>query len=227
MTQLGEALVFYLKYMAEMERLYGIPEQYGGEEPNLTEPGDAAHVREMARGVGAAACEKAADFLELCGKGIVDHFTGLGAAIANKRKRAYVLREWYWWVHVRPPSARGGWFSCAVFVSAPPEIRISLDKDVCGVVVPYIWLKGGRKAADAVSTILSGWSLSRAGEGLVDDNGAVALARIPIKPQPTESFNVESDRLVDEVARTVARIGTKQMKAIAKFVAGLKKSDKD
>jgi hypothetical protein len=223
MMPLGKAMVFHLKYMAEMNRIYGHDE---GEEPDLTGLDDAEHVREMARTVGAAAYEETADFLELCGKGIENHFIGLGIAmLANKRKRAYVVRNWAWEAGVQVSSVPGGSFYCGVFVSAPPEVRISMENDACGVVVPWLWSSGGRKAEDAVWKIVGGWADSRAGEGLVDDRGTVALARIPIKAKPPESFDVDRDQLVNEVMKTFARIGAEETRAIASFVAGLQEPD--
>ncbi len=207
-------------------RLYsgGLLEE--GEERDLTGLENAEHVLEMARIVGAAASEQMADFLELCGKGIVDHFTGLGIeTLAKKRTRAYIVRNWQSAVTLQVSSVPGGKFWCGVSVNAPPNVRISLAKDVCGVVVPWLWSKGGRKGEDAIWKILGGWADSRAGEGLVNDKGTVALARIPIKAQPPESFDVDREPLIAEVMKTIARIGAEQTKAIASFVAGLNGSE--
>jgi hypothetical protein len=213
--------------MAEMNRLYGEPE-YEGEEPDLTGLDDAEHVREMARTVGAAAYEQAADFLELCAKAIEKHFISLGiATLAKQKKRAYVVRNWGWNTEVHVSSVPGGSFWCGVWVTAPPEVRISMEKDACGVVVPSLWSKGGRKGEDAACQILGDRPHSRSGGGLIDDKGSVALACIPIKPQPPESFDVDRDQLIAEVMQTFARIGAKQTKAIARFVAGLKEPDED
>ena len=224
MTPLGKPLVFYLKYMAEMDRLYGNPE-YDGEEPDLTGLDKTEQVREMARTVGAAAFEQAADFLELCGKGIENYFTGLGiATLTKKRKRAYVVRDWWWGAGVQVPSVPGG-FSCGVSLTAPSEIRISIDNDVCGIVVPWLWSNGGRKGEDAICKILGGWHHSRAGEGLVGDTGSVALACIPIKAQPAESFDVDRELLIGAVMKTIARIGAEQTTAIASFAARLNQTD--
>lgn len=84
MTQLGKPLVFYLKYYAEMQRLYE-PEYEGGD-PDLTDLDDAEQVRGKVLAVGAAASEQAADFLELCGKGIGDHIAALGLARIEKKR---------------------------------------------------------------------------------------------------------------------------------------------
>jgi hypothetical protein len=107
------------------------------------------------------------------------------------------------------------------------DSHISLAKDVCGLVVPCLWSKGGRHGADAVRVIMEGLADSRTGEGLVNSRGTIALACIPFKAQPPESFDVDRDPLIAEVMKIITRIGAKQTKAIAKFVAGLKESDED
>jgi hypothetical protein len=224
MTPLGKPLVFYLKYMAEMNRLY-YPEDHGGER-DLTGLNDAEQVLEMARTVGAAAHEQVADFLELCGRGIEAHFTGLRiATLTSRSRRATAVRDWQWGAQVNVSSVPGGGFTCGVHVTAPPEIHRQMENGACGVVVPYLWSKGGRKGEEAVWQILGGWPHSRAGEWLFSDRGAVALACIPIKAQPTEGFDVDREQLIAEVMKTIARIGAKETKAIAKYVAGLKESD--
>ncbi len=64
MTPLGKALVFYLKYMAEMDRLYA--DLAEGEERDLTGLEDAEQLLERARSVGDAASNEVVDFLGLC-----------------------------------------------------------------------------------------------------------------------------------------------------------------
>lgn len=226
MTPLGKPLVFYLKYMAEMNHLCS-PEYYGGE-PDLNALENPEQIREMARIVGDVACEQVADFLELCGRKIEEHFNGLGIAKLEKKKsRAYMLGYWEWGARVYVSSLPRDWFWCGVDVSAPPEIQVSMDNDACGVVWPIIWSKGGRKGADAVWDILGGWPHSRSGEGLVKEKGSVALACIPIKAQPPDSFDVDRDQLIAAVMKTIARIGAEETEAIVKFVASLKGSEED
>ena len=220
MTSLGEPAVFYLKNMAEMNHLC-YPEHWG--EPDLTGLDDAEHVQEMARSVGAAACEQVADFLALCGKTIEDHFNRMKIAkLAKRRTRAFVKNYWEWGTRIYVSSVRKGWFSCGATVSAPPVIPITLKKDVCGVVVPWVWSKGGRNAAHAVSIIVRG-TKGCPSEWL--GNGTVALSSIPIKARPPASFEVDRDQLITEVMKSIARIGPKETRAIANFVAGRKLSD--
>jgi len=223
MTQLGKPLVFYLKYAAEMNRLYGHDE---GEEPDLTGLEDAEQVREMVRTVGAAASEQAADFLALCGKEIEDLFAKTGSATLTKKKtRSYVVEHWSWEGKFAVPPVPAGSFWCGVMLVTQPDTRIVLPKDTYGLVVPWIWTKGGRRGAEAVWKILGGWPHSRGGEGLVDESATIALAAIPVKAQPPESFDVDRDLLIGEVVKTFGRIGEKATTAIASFVAGLNEPD--
>jgi hypothetical protein len=225
MTPLGKPLVFYLKYMAEMNRLYGDPEYFGGE-PDLTGLDNPAQVKEMARIVGDFASEQAADFLELCARRIEEHFTNLGnATLSSKKNRRYMTDYWQWMAKVVVSSVGNGWFECGVLVTAPPDVRISLAKDVCGVAVPWLSSRGGRKAADAIWNILGGCADSRAGEGLVEGSGEVALARIPIKAQPPDSLDVDRDQIITEVISTFARIDAEQTRALASNAARLKEPD--
>jgi hypothetical protein len=223
MAELGKTLVFYLKYTAEMNRLYADLEE--GEERDLTGLDNAESVLEMARAIGDAACARVADFLTLCGKVIEDHFTGLGiATLAKKRTRRFVEKYWQWEAQISLSSVPTIW--CGVSVGAPPDVRISLANDVCGVVIAYLWPpKGGRKAADGIWEILGGWPHSRGVEGPMQYTNVVTLACIPIKPKPLASFDVDRDPLIAEVMKTFARIGAKETKAIAKFVAGLKEPE--
>ena len=69
MAMLGRCLTFYLKYWAEMERLYADPKP-SNEKPDLQELQDAERVLNMVRVVGDTACREAADFLEACAEEI-------------------------------------------------------------------------------------------------------------------------------------------------------------
>lgn len=225
MTPLGKPLVFYLKYMAEMNRLYQDLEE--GEERDLTGLDDAERIVEMANMVGDAASNEMADFLESCGNGIEAHFASLeNVTVGRKTRRAKVLTNWFWRTDVRVPSVGDGWFCCGVSLTAPPEIRLALQKDECGIVMVWLGSKGGRKGASEVWNILGG-SAHSLGDDLGEDKGLVVLACIPVKPQPPDSFHVDRDALISAVNETVARINVVQTKAIVSFGSGLKERDED
>ena len=62
MAKLGKCLVFYLKYQAEMDRLYWRPRETR-EEPSIEGLKDKDNVLSMIKRVGDAACREAADFV--------------------------------------------------------------------------------------------------------------------------------------------------------------------
>lgn len=94
-----------------------------------------------------------------------------------------------------------------------------------GSTVPWLWSRGGPEGEDAIWRILGGWPHSRGTTGLNEERGSVVLAAIPIRARPSKSFDVDRDPLIAEVMKVVARIGPKEIKAIARFVANLKDSD--
>ena len=73
MAILGKCLLFYLKYPAEMERLYE------PEEPKVEGLPDPDKLLQKIRRVGATASREAADFLELCAPRIEQHFRGISS----------------------------------------------------------------------------------------------------------------------------------------------------
>jgi hypothetical protein len=228
MATLGKPLVFYLKYMAEMNRLYGDLQE--GEAADLSglENDDAQRLREMVGLVGAAAFEQAAEFLELCGKEIEAHFAGMKIASPKmRRSRAFVKRYWEWGARIYVTSMPEDWFACGVYLTAPPEVSISLAEDVSGIVVPWLWSRGARRATDAIWDLLGGWPHSHGREGLSQESGTIDLSAIPVKAQPPESFDVDRDALIAEVVKVFARIGAKQVRAIAKLVASLREADEN
>jgi hypothetical protein len=220
MKPLGKPLLFCLKYMTEMKHLCD-PDEHGGD-LDLTGLDDAEQVREMARTVGEVASEQAAEFLELCGKRIEAHFTGLGIAkLTNKANRATVRSKRYWYRNVHCSPSSNGWFSCGVGVSGPSGVRITVEKNDYGFVLPFLRFKGARNRADAIRGILGVAPDTRAGVRLVEDSDTFVLACIPITAQPPETFDADRDQLIVKVMEAIARMGAEQTRAIANLAAGL------
>ena len=214
----------YGSLQAEMDRLYSDSESECNE-VDLTGLQESEKVREMVRTVGAIAYDQSADFLELCGREIENHFTGLGIAkLSKKRTRAYVARNWFWEARY---NVKGGEFWCSVWLTAPPEIHLSLPEGACGVLVPYVWCKGSHKAEEAVDKVLGTRETSRWRDRLLIDRGTTPLACIAVRANPPDGFDVDRDQLVSEVMTSVSRIGVPETRAIAAFVAGLKESEAD
>jgi len=209
MTSLGKPLIFYLKYVAEMDLLYADHDE--GDEPDLTGLEDLDRVREMAHHVGDAASAQAADFLEKCAKGIEDHFIGLRiATFASQKKRAYLVYNWRWDAKVRVSSVPGGEFECGV--SFPVE----------GNIIAWVWRKGGRSWAELVMKTLGDRAHARGGSGIMHDShsGSVALACIPILEKNQEGFDVDRDALVEKVVGAFAALRADDVVTMARGVVG-------
>src|SRR4051794_25213401 len=76
MAMLGECLVFHLKYVSEMRRLYWSPRE-SGEKLEVEGLEDAVQTITMVRAVGDASCREAADFVEACLDKVEEHFRSL------------------------------------------------------------------------------------------------------------------------------------------------------
>jgi hypothetical protein len=215
MTQLGEALVFYLKYTAEMDHLYR-----RGDEADLTGVPDEQKVRDMAASVGTAASEQAADFLELCGQRIKGHFAGLGAD-TGPFPRGRVVSEWRWWAMIHTAAVAKKMLYCGVSIIPSPR------GDRRGVIVPWFQAKrGGHAGAVALLRILRGWPLAYGGgHGLIEWSDTLALACIPIEPRPPESYVVDRDQLIAKVMELITRIRAEEFNEITKYVAGARAPD--
>jgi hypothetical protein len=207
MTPRGKALMFYLKYPAEMSHLYEKP-KYDGEEPDLTDLEDTERVREMARAVGDAAYLEAAEFLELCGEKIEEHFTSLGSVAPYERaKKRYILRWWEWTVNVRLTAASEASFMCGVGLY-----------DMERIIVPWLWREGGRRWEEMVMERLGARAHSLAGGGVVREPGTVALARIPIFAENQQDGDVDRDALVAQVVAAFTAIRADDVEALARGV---------
>src|SRR5262249_6504172 len=95
MAKLGKCLVFYLKYQAEMYRLYWQPRETG-DKPSVGGLKDKEQVLSMVKKVGDAALREAGAFLGLCAERIETH---LQSICATQRIRRNV--EEYWSVEWR------------------------------------------------------------------------------------------------------------------------------
>ena len=206
MAMLGEALVFHLQYMVEMNR--------------YLEEGDRSKLspdaQEMVRQVGAAAYEQAADFLALCDERIERHFCGLGATLLTRRSRRHLRDHWSGnalYKHERTE------FSCGAWLTSIPEIKVALPEGACGALVPWLWMKGGKRAEESMWNALKGKAHSRSGEGLVNDRGAIALGLIPVMRAST-GFDVVREPLLDQLSASLRIVGRRELDLFSRFADG-------
>jgi hypothetical protein len=205
MPPLGKSLVFALKYPAEMSRLYWTPKD-SGNDPDLSglDEAQAKRVVNMASAVGEAACEEAADFLEVCADRIEEYLRTLQFKTVTRPKRGIVKRRWFFRASVEPVTGKSGWRF---------EYGVSIRDDL-GVAVPWVWRSGGRAWEETVMRVLGPHRAhSRAGGGLVFDRGTVALARIPML-ENLSGFDVDRGPLVERVVQAFTAIKAKDLEDI-------------
>jgi hypothetical protein len=193
MANVGKCLLFYLKYPAEMERLYE------ADEPNVEGLPDPDRNLERIRLVGDIALREAAELLEACAQGI----EALIRPICTiERVRNNVEKTWELRYRMAASDDTGKRFEIGVL--------IRVDRQA---VIPFVWCRGGRSAEDAVVGILrQPAKLAKPSDMAA---GCVMLAEIPI-PFP-ERFDepIPREPLIAQVHQAFTSFTQDEVKAIA------------
>ncbi len=191
MANLGKCVLFYLKYAAEMERLYEakVPKVEGLLNPD--------QVREKIELVADTAKREVAAFLETFVPGIDEHFRAISTV-----QRIYKKNMWELEFEVAPRDATDRHFWIGVCIE-PKQ----------AVLIPWVWCYGGRRAEDEVVRILGrGNKLTTFPDW---ESGSVGLAEIKIPiPERLEEL-VECDSLVAQVQEAFASFTARDVEAIA------------
>lgn len=191
MANLDKCVLFYLKYAAEMERLYE------ADEPKVEGLLNPDQVLEKIKLVGDTAKREVAKFLETCAPGIEEHF---GAISAVQRTRKNLEKTWDLEFKVAPKKAIDRQFWIGVCIE--PK-RTAL--------IPWVWCFGGRRAEDEVVRIL--------GRGIKsatlkwDSSVGLTEIKIPIPERLEEP--VECDSLVAQVQQAFASFNARNVEEIA------------
>jgi hypothetical protein len=191
MASLGKCLLFYLKYPAEMERLFE------PEEPKVEGLPDPDQVLEKVKLVGKAANREVADFLEACAPRVEEHFRPISTI---ERVRTNLESSWGLKFRLAPKKAADRRFEIGVFIDASRA-----------AVIPWIWCRGGRRAEDEVIRILRAGIKSASLEWA---SGMVGLKEIKIPVPERFEEPVEYDSLVAQVQQAFAILGAEEVKAI-------------
>jgi len=192
MANVGKCLLFYLKYPAEMERLYEATERKLEELPN------SDRVLEKIDLIGDAACREAADLLEICAPPIEEHFRKISIVQRTRNNLAKM-----WELRFQVAGTKG--------TSRGFQIGVSLEPRRAALV-PWVWCRGGRAAEDHIIHILGrGTNAAK----LDWDSGAVGLAEIKISIPERLEEAVTCDSLVAEVQQVFARFTAQHIKEIA------------
>ena len=201
MTHLGKCLLFYLKYPAEMARLFE------AKEPKFDGLPNPDKLKQTIKMVGDAAGQEAAKFLETCAPIIEEHFNAISRF---RRTRNKMNLDWHLEFRVTTRRAADRHFL----------IGVGFDTNRT-TLIPWVWCRGGRRAADEIRQILGrgvsaeefGWS-----------SGTVALTeiKIPIPDRFDESAECES--LTKQVREAFKSFTAQEVKALAAIETKLKAS---
>jgi hypothetical protein len=191
MANLGKCLLFYLKYPAEMERLYE------AEEPNVE--GLPDRVLEKIKLVGDTANREVAEFLETCVPGIDEHFRAISDV---QRSRNNLEKTWELRFKVAPIKAADRHF----------ELGVCIEPNRTALI-PWLWCRGGRRAEDEVVRILERGIKSAAFPDWY--SGSVGLTEIKIRIPDRLEEPVECDSLVAQVQQVFRSFTARDIEAIA------------
>jgi hypothetical protein len=193
MAEVGKCLLFYLKYPAEMERLFR------AEDPKLEGLPDAEKTLEKIRRVGNAADREAADFVESCAPGIEQR---LRTITSVRRIRSNPEKTW------------GVKFRVGSTVAASKSFEIGMHiHDGRASLVAWLWCPGGRRLEDELIGVLGRGS--RASTVLGWSYGGVVLAEVKIPIPETFEEPGSRDSLVAKVQQEFAAITATEVEAIA------------
>jgi hypothetical protein len=193
-----------------MDQLYWNP-VHNDKEPDLHGLEAAENVRTMARIVGDEAAEQAASFLDECSEKVAAHWHGIKLLkITGQSRRKKMAYEWVFQGRLRTmPPKKGAsiWYGAGI-----DEFK--------GIIIPWLYGRGGRDWEDLAMRTLGKRAHSRAGEGLISDRGTVALACITLLPQNLEGFDVDRDPVVSKVVDCFTAIRTKDLEILARPIGG-------
>ncbi|MBI5767424.1 MAG: hypothetical protein HZA93_06480 [Verrucomicrobia bacterium] len=213
MAQFGKALVFFLKYFAEMQRLYERDED-GRTIPEIDSKQNRKEVLGKVDAVGAIASDQIAALLDLCTQDWLKDLkrkTNGVAVFGPERTGAYVRRNWEWSIFVRRPRQRTR--------DKAREIGIGIYDSSPTVLTPWVWGLGGV----AVEPLMIQWlkvadpaaELRRSKEHVNWSGGAVSFSPISIPLDEAVDFELNVDDFVD---RTRKALGIITPQFIEKFL---------
>ena len=194
MPKVGKCFLFYLKYSAEMERVYvdknfaGLPDDDG--------------LQKRIELVGDTACREAAELLDACAKPIEKHFRKISSV---RRRRTKLEENWELSFKVAPRVEAGTEFSFGVFVDVARS-----------ALLPWIWRPGGRRAAEEMQRVLSEAMSVQIGSA----SGSVILDEVRISVPPSFDEDVPIDPIASQIGESFARFTADHVDALASIRTG-------
>ncbi len=203
MAEIGKSLLFYLKYYPEMSRLHGDADE---EIPELEERPDHKEILEKSHTVGDAACNEAANLLELCTSDWMKQLESAKAARFSQPRRAAVERNWQLIYDVRPPRSRK--MSSAVKC----QVGIELDR---GGLTPWAWARGGVTIEDSVRKLFPrDIKIFGSRDNPEWSGGVVFFKPIEIPWKSAVNFTLDADPIIERARKALEVMNPK-------FIQGL------
>jgi hypothetical protein len=196
MANLGECMLFYLKYAAEMDRLSNVEDPKDTKLEGLPDPD---RVLKQIKLVGDTANRQVAELLERCAPGIEEHFHVISDV---RRMRNNLEKIWDLRFKVGPKNATEMRF----------EIGVGIEPSQAALI-PWVWCRGSRRAEDEVIRILGVGNRSDTLPGWA--SGTVVLDEIKIPIPKLLEEPVECDSLVTKVQQAFALITSVEVDALA------------
>ena len=194
MADLGKCLLFFLKYPAEMERLYE------SDNPKLDGLPSPVELEEKIKRVGDTASKEAADFLENCKEPIYKRFSAISSV---RQKRSDMKQTWELAFRVAPRPRKT--------VVRDFWIGVSFNSNR-QALHPWVWSHGGRRATDEILRILdTGERATKFG----CTTTSVVLKEIKIQIPDRFDKPVECDSLVKQVDEAFESFTAQKVKEIA------------
>jgi hypothetical protein len=214
MTPLGKPLIFYLKYPAEMARLYGQPKLSGNDLPDTTGLQDAEQVLKAVRAVGDAAWLEAASLVSSCMDAVQSRLHGSGSLTWNRTSQAW-MKPWSHWRGVKVASVKRRLF-VGVELSTALEVGAKLPEGAIGALIPCLRHKAGLTAETLMLGVLSGRTQRRDSIGSVYKRGTVVLPYVPILPADGSGSDVDRDSLLGAVVERFATLRPEELEMIVR-----------
>lgn len=200
MAKFGKCMLFYLKYVAEMERLCNVEDP---KNPKLKGLPDPDRVLKQIKLVGDTANREVAEFLETCVQVIEEHFHAISDV---QRMRNNLEKAWELKFKVGPKNATDRRFEIGVSIESNPV-----------ALIPWVWCPGGRRAEDEVMRILGVGNKSDTLPGWA--SGTVGLAVIKIHIPERLEEPVECDSLVADVQKAFESFTAREVEEIDRIAS--------
>ena len=181
MAEIGKSLVFYLKYFAEMQRLYEERGTVLGINPR-----ENPELRKKIEDVGHAAGVEVRRLLELCISDLRDRLLAANVVELIASRDATVEKNWESRFDVQPRKPKKEF--------KMTWIGITVDDNG---LTPWVWCRGGVAVEEKIKSCFAVGVKSYGSKRYPEwGSGSVGLETIPVPWESAKDFTVEGDGII-------------------------------